>query len=204
MFRHDPHADVAYAVVLSGMKPGLRAAAPGIPSGFSGFASSAWVTPLDPSSFRSFHHPARQRCVPVSRVSHVRACAPFAPARFARPIAPARAWAWTPGALIPSVSQGLFRAGAKEEAKRPRDVASLPPVPIWSRILRIQPAIKNYFIFREQTACLLQSVTVAFSVTTMGGVRSGRWRPPARGGLRRRRLRALARDRRSASRARRG
>ncbi len=64
----------------------------------------------------------------VSRVSRAGG-RPLAPARFARLIAPARAWARTQGADLPSVSQGFFRAGAKRKAKQTRGCrfAFLPP-----------------------------------------------------------------------------
>ena len=54
-------------------------------------------------SFRSRRGPARG--VPFSRVSHARACAPLAPARFARLIARA---SQAQGARLPSVPLGLF------------------------------------------------------------------------------------------------
>ena len=80
------YAAGAYAVGLSGMTLSFRAAAPGVPPGFPGVVSSAWVPPF---AVASFPRPRRRRN-PLPRVSRAPGCARYAAARFARLIAPAR------------------------------------------------------------------------------------------------------------------
>ena len=78
---------------------------------------------VPPSRFVLFAPPpACLRRVPFSRVSHGRACAPFAPARFARLIARAGMREQTQGALVPCVQSGFFSRWRR--AKRPPDAAS--------------------------------------------------------------------------------
>ena len=52
------------------------------------------------------------------------------------------------GRTSPVRSVGVFRAGAKQETKRPADAAS--SCPILSRFYRSQAFTGNYFIFNEQ------------------------------------------------------
>ena len=66
---------------------------------------------------------ARIACPRLGRRGRGQVRAFCAGARFARLIAPARAQARTQGARLPSVSRVFFRAGAKQETKRPRDAA---------------------------------------------------------------------------------
>ncbi len=104
----------------------VRAWAPGIPSGFPGFASSAWACPFDPSSFVLPAAWLPKRRDPDSRVSCASLCRRGRAYRGGAARAPDCARE-TQGAPLLCVSQGFFRAGANGETKRPRGGRFLPP-----------------------------------------------------------------------------
>ena len=128
---HVLHVHGACPLAGSCMKRSFRPRVPGIPSCFPGSASSAWVLPFGPSSFRS-------SCLRLGggtliRAYPARACAGagarFAAARLARLIAPARPCARTRRRAHVSrwPNQGLFFR--RRESKRPPDAAPfLPPL----------------------------------------------------------------------------
>ena len=122
---------------------------PGIPSGLPGFASSASVCPLDPSSFRSL----RRRFVPgggtLFRAYRARA-GPRVAAGAVRAPDCARARARTQGALVPSVSQRFFRAGANREKNGSADAASFLPLHIGRGRPMSSPMYDFFLIYRTK------------------------------------------------------
>ena len=95
--------------------------------------------PRSGSLFRAYRVPAPASARARASGNVMFWCAHFAPARvIARLIAPARAEARTQGARLPPVSQGFFRAGAKQETKRLPGCRLLPSCPILARIFRKQ------------------------------------------------------------------
>ena len=115
------HAQGAYSVVRSGMKLSFRTSAASLPPvrpppGLRHSRSSVAV-----HSTPSLPPPLPRGAGPFfARIACARPPA-FAPARFARLIARA---SQAQGAHLPSVPLGFFRAGAKQETKRPADAAS--------------------------------------------------------------------------------
>ena len=121
---HDPHANGAYPVASSGIRPSFRAGVSGIPSGFPGFASLAQVfLSIRLRSVLAAAGPAVRRD-PVSRVTCASACARagahIAAARFARLIARARQRAHVSRSLL----RGLF-APARSDGRS----GFRPPLP---------------------------------------------------------------------------
>ena len=112
--------------------------------------SSVRPHPACPSSiaFRSVRVaaglPAVRPC--FARIAWARPPA-FAPARFAHLIARASQAQVAP---LPSIPLGIFRAVARQEAKRPPDAAS--SCPILPQFYGGQALIRNYFIIHERIA----------------------------------------------------
>ena len=112
-----------------------------IPSGFSGFASSAWVCPLGPVSFR----PARRRFVPCGgtlfRAYRAQACGPArAPVGAGAVRAPdcARARGKRRAHVSRLFRQGFFshrrETGGKAAPRMP-----LPPASFYHKYFRVKP-----------------------------------------------------------------
>ena len=107
-------------------------------------------------------HGTPYRMCPRARLSHRRA--------FRAPDC-ARTREQAQGARLPSVSQGVFRTGAKQETKQPADAAS--SCPILPQFSQGQPRNRNYLGFFEQTAILGHGLDPAIPPAT-AGLASGR------------------------------
>ena len=159
MFCHDPHADGTCPMARLGIKPSFRAGAPGIPSSFPDFASSAWGSPLDPGPFVGAA--AGLPTGPFfARTAGARVRALRAGAHIARLIARAKQ---AQGARLPSVPMGFFRAGARRDTKQPPDAASSLSHP--TTVLQRSSLHKELFlIFMNRL-----SLPVAGSIRPFGG-----------------------------------
>jgi len=151
MFCHGSHADAACTTARSGLQPPFRAGVPGIPSGFPGFASSAWVPLSNPSSFRSSRRLAQAAGPCIARIARApaRVCAG---AVRAPDCACARVNQASAGHTSPVSFSGVFsRRRRRERRSGSRDAASLPPAPFSHGLPGGQPLAGIISPFYEQT-----------------------------------------------------
>ena len=134
------------------MQPSFRTGARGIPSDIPGFAASAWLTPFDPSSFRSSRRRLSRCSRTLFRAYRTRARAPVGAGAVRAPDCARACLGPSSGHTSPlSFSGTLFRAGANRERKQPRaDAASFLPSQYRERFPGVKE-ILNVFINYEQT-----------------------------------------------------
>ena len=117
-----------------------------IPSGFSGFASSAWICPLGPVSFR----PSRRRFVPCGgslfRAYRARAGAPVGAGAVCAPdCACARASPYAGRTSPVRFSGAIFAPARTGRRGGPRECRPRLPSPYLAIDLRMSSPIENYF-----------------------------------------------------------